>query len=69
MHYLSYMDDIYTVCRKELNALNEEVKVESKDDEPLIDDEDELGSVGIVRKVVKKMELEPYSLNHVFNPH
>lgn len=68
MHYLPYMDDVYTAWRKELNALNEEVKVESKEDGLLIDYEDELGSVGIARKIVKKLELEPYSPNHFLNP-
>lgn len=68
MHYLPYMDDVYTAWRKEMNALNEEVKIEPKEEELLIEYDDELGSVGIAREMVKKLELEPYSPNHFLNP-
>eukprot|EP00178_Gracilaria_changii_P013952 TRINITY_DN393_c0_g1_i1.p1 TRINITY_DN393_c0_g1~~TRINITY_DN393_c0_g1_i1.p1 ORF type:complete len:712 (-),score=118.76 TRINITY_DN393_c0_g1_i1:3777-5912(-) len=67
LYYLPYKDDVYTEWRKEMEALTKEVKVEQKEEELEVE-LDESESVTVARKMVKKLELEPYSPSNFLNP-
>ncbi|KAI0556841.1 Ku core domain Ku70 family [Gracilaria domingensis] len=67
LHYLPYKDDVYTEWRKEIKELKEDVKIEPKEEE-LIAELDESESVIVARRMVKQLELEPYSPNNFLNP-